>query len=296
MEGTKVSIGVMFGVFLSMPFGSDAGATVNYVTEAEALAEVGWHDAYGYYTDSDYGYDSVVNGQCQARAYYDEIEYAGMVSFTAFSDIWIQPRQVTLWGTTGGAYKFDFGWPLMDYFYQEGYCTVEGLVEVNKFPTGAPCQVQIDVSFPENTWTGSWRWQVYVESSSDYFLAGWDGDVFYDVLSGTVDAYAGEQIYVFLGNAGQGYADHDIGDYLGRGLVAVIAAVEGIGHVVDLNADGLVNFEDFGHFSMHWQEQDCDDPTTNWCGGTDLDQSSQVDVKDLGIFADYWLRLREPIL
>ena len=55
----------------------------------------------------------------------------------------------------------------------------------------------------------------------------------------------------------------------------------------DLNSDDVVNFLDFAIFASQWEVADCNDP--NWCKGADLDRDSEVDLKDLGLLADYWL-------
>ena len=55
----------------------------------------------------------------------------------------------------------------------------------------------------------------------------------------------------------------------------------------DFNNDTRVDFADFAVFGLYWQVGDCNDP--NWCEGTDLDTSSNVDANDLALFIDYWL-------
>lgn len=49
-----------------------------------------------------------------------------------------------------------------------------------------------------------------------------------------------------------------------------------------------VNFFDYSFFAGHWAEDNCD--TSNDCDGTDLDLLGSVDIRDLRIFADNWLR------
>ncbi len=51
--------------------------------------------------------------------------------------------------------------------------------------------------------------------------------------------------------------------------------------------DGI-NFVDFSFFAEHWAEDNC--AVSNDCDGRDLDQLGSVDIKDLRIFADNWLR------
>jgi len=49
-----------------------------------------------------------------------------------------------------------------------------------------------------------------------------------------------------------------------------------------------VNFLDFSFFAGHWAEENC--AASNDCDGRDLDLLGSVDIKDLRIFADNWLR------
>ncbi len=55
----------------------------------------------------------------------------------------------------------------------------------------------------------------------------------------------------------------------------------------DFDRDYFVNFVDFAVLAMHWLDEDCSIPF--WCGRTDLDFSSMVDIVDVGIFAENWL-------
>jgi hypothetical protein len=49
-----------------------------------------------------------------------------------------------------------------------------------------------------------------------------------------------------------------------------------------------VDFFDYSFFTSHWQEDNCG--ASNNCDGTDLDLLGKVDIKDLRIFVDNWLR------
>ena len=60
----------------------------------------------------------------------------------------------------------------------------------------------------------------------------------------------------------------------------------------DLNSDGIVNLKDFSVFVMQWPKSGCESP--DWCGGADLDYSSQVNLVDLDIFTDAWLAEEPP--
>ena len=56
---------------------------------------------------------------------------------------------------------------------------------------------------------------------------------------------------------------------------------------VDLNHDGIPNFQDFSIFAAFWQNASCSPP--DWCQGSDFDRSGIVDINDLQIFAEFWL-------
>ena len=49
-----------------------------------------------------------------------------------------------------------------------------------------------------------------------------------------------------------------------------------------------VNYIDFSFFAGHWAEDNCG--ASNDCEGTDLDRLGTVDINDLGIFVDNWMR------
>jgi len=279
----------------------------DYSCTAEAVAEVGWHDYYGRYWDAVTDSDEGTNRRCFASAYWDKLQSHDEVGISISAEALTEPNKVILSSTFDGSYRFDVGWDLMDYFAQDANSTIEGRLKVTEFALGAPCRLKVDISFPQFTWTGFWAWQVYIESATDDFLAGLDprlrGDRLapakagvgpYGSLSGAVDAYAGEEIYVFLNNAGGGYADHKIGDALGYGELTINVALSAVPHLADLNADGRVDFRDFALFSAQWTRQGCQDPATNWCSQADLDQTSQVDCNDLSLFADYWLASPDP--
>jgi hypothetical protein len=56
----------------------------------------------------------------------------------------------------------------------------------------------------------------------------------------------------------------------------------------DLDLNCNVDFVDYALFADHWREGDCNDP--NWCGGADLDKSSYVDLSDLSLLTENWVR------
>lgn len=294
MQSNKSFFVAIFVLLISVLSEPVCALILDYYCTAEALAEVGWYDYLGYCVDADYDSNEATNAQSYATAYYDKIQYMGNVGISALAKASIEPNEVILSTRVAGSYEFDVGWVLMEYFYQDANSTVEGLLQINEFPIGAPCRLRVNISFPDDTWTGLRAWQLYIESSSDYFLAGRDELGDYGFLSGTIDACAGEQIYVFLGIAGVGYADHEIGDALGYGTFTINAALTAAPHLADLSCDGWINFEDFALFSSHWHQQGCENLSTNWCQQADLDHSGKVDANDLDLFTQYWLLFPDP--
>jgi len=293
MQNSKILI-VAASVLLSNVISQPVFAlTFDYLTTAKALAEVGWYDYFGLVADSDDDIKEANNARSYASAYYDEIQFMGHVGISALADASIGPNEVILSAELAGSYEFDIGWELMDYFYQDANGTVEGWLQVDEFPAGAPCSLQIDISFPNDTWGGQWGWQLYIESSSEYFVAGRDELGDYGERSGTIDVYAGEEIYVFLGIAGGGYDDHYT-ESLGYGKLTINTTLKAVPHVADLITDGWIDFKDFAVFSSHWHEHGCEDPNTNWCEQADLDHSGTVDANDLELFTQYWLTFSDP--
>lgn len=292
MQTYKPMLLIVLTVPLCGPAESACAITFDYKTTAQALAEVGWHDYYGPYWDADFDSAEDTNDQSYASAYYDKIQYMGNVGISASAGASIEPNTVTLSTGLTGSYRFDVGWDLMDYFYQDANSTVEGLLQITEFPAGTPCSLHVNISFPKVRWSGLWTWGLYIESSLDYFLAGRDelfGD--YGYPSGSITAYAGEQIYVFLWIAGRGYADHEVGEYLGYGPLSIEAALTATRHRADLRSDGRVDFQDFALLSGQWLQQGCENPDTDWCQRADIDLSGQVDANDLYLFSQYWLLL-----
>jgi len=231
MQNSK-TLNVAASVLLSIVISQTVFAlTFDYLSTAEALAEVGWYDYFGLVADSDHNTKEANNARSYATAYYDEIQFMGHVGISALADASVEPNEVILSAEVAGSYEFDIGWELMEYFYQDANGTVEGWLRIDEFPAGAPCRLQIDISFPNETWNGLWAWQLYIESSSEYFVAGRDELGDYGQRTGTIDAYAGEEIYVFLAIAGGGYADHYT-EILGYGKLTINATLKAIKKVM----------------------------------------------------------------
>ena len=50
----------------------------------------------------------------------------------------------------------------------------------------------------------------------------------------------------------------------------------------------FVDFEHFAAFALYWLDIDCD-AGNDWCFGSDLDWSTEVDIYDVGELAYWWL-------
>jgi hypothetical protein len=212
MRSTKALV-VLESIMLLSVLPQPVGAlTFDYYTIANAMAQVGWYDSYfGLVAAYDFQTKEANNARSYAPAYFDDdmILWGDHVAISALADASVEPNEVVLSAEVTGSYEFDIGWELMEYFQQDANGTVEGLLRINDFPAGTPCSLQIDISFPNETWKATWAWHLYVESSSDYFVAGRNkelGD--YGARSGIVDAYAGEEVYVLFSFYGGGSADH----------------------------------------------------------------------------------------
>jgi hypothetical protein len=293
MRNKKAFFVVVSVLLIVIPSEHALSVTLEYSTTAEALAEVGWHDYFSYYSDGDHESKEATNARSYATAFYDEIQFMGEVGISASADASVEPNEINLSAGINGSYYFDIGWVLMDYFYQDANSAMNGWLQIDEFPDGAPCRLQVDISFPNSTWTGGALWQFYMESSLESFLAGRDSLGDYGALSGNIDAFAGEPVFVFLGIAGGGYADHTI-ETLGNGTLTINATLKAIPHPADFNTDGWINFVDFALLSLNWQRQGCDDPNTDFCQQADFNHSGIVDANDLKIFTQYWLLFYDP--
>jgi hypothetical protein len=57
--------------------------------------------------------------------------------------------------------------------------------------------------------------------------------------------------------------------------------------ILDLNNDGILNFEDFAIWAYRWADGTCLWP--DWCEGCDFDESGAVDNNDLALLSNRWL-------
>jgi len=231
MQSKKALIGAVFTLLLSVISQPVWALTFDYNTKANARVEVGWFGGFGF----DVQPKEANNAQSYATAYYSETTFlGGNVGISALTDASVEPNEVVLSAEVNGSYEFDIGWEaeFIQYFFQDANGIVEGLLRIDEFPTSTPCSLQIDISFPDETWNSMWLWQLYIESSSGYFNVDCnDLDEDNPARSGTLDVYAGEGIYVFLGIVGRGYDDHDI-EALGDGKLTINATLTAIKKVI----------------------------------------------------------------
>jgi hypothetical protein len=57
----------------------------------------------------------------------------------------------------------------------------------------------------------------------------------------------------------------------------------------DLDGDEVVDFADFYILAAYWHENGCNEGNAN-CSGADYQPDGKVDLKDLLVFANYWLK------
>ena len=228
MQSKKALIVAVFILLLSVISQPVRALTFDYNTKAQALVEIIWYGYLGEEVYFDYQPKEANNARSYAEAYFEEPVFSeDIVGTSALAEASVEPNEVVLTAEVTGSYEFGMAWEVefIKSFYQDANCTTEGLLQIDEFPAGTPCSLQIDISFPNDTWNGfGWIWQLYIESSSDYFNAGRDvlGD--FGARSGTLDAYAGEEIYVFLGYAAAGYAEH-YSEALGDGKFTINATL-----------------------------------------------------------------------
>jgi hypothetical protein len=223
-----VIISILLMCIISQPV---RALTFDYNTKAKAYVEV---VVYGYLGEDIipiYQPKEANNARSYAQAYFEEPVFSeDIVGTSALAEASVEPNEVVLSAEVTGSYEFGMAWEVefIKSFYQDANCTTEGLLQIDEFSTGTPCSVQIDISFPNDTWNGlGWIWLLYIESSSDYFIAGRDELGDFGVRSDTLDAYAGEEIYVFLGFRSFGYAEH-YSDALGDGKFTINATLTAI--------------------------------------------------------------------
>ena len=225
MQSSKAFIVIIFILLLSVISQPVWALTFDYNTKAQAYVEV---VVYGYLGEDmiqDYQAKEANNARSYATAYFEEPVFSeDIVGISALAEASVELNEVVLSAEVTGSYEFGMAWEVefIKSFYQDANSTTKGLLQINEFPAGVPCSLQIDISFPNDNWNDQWwAWQLYIESSSGYFVAGRDNELGdYGERSGTLDAYAGEEIFVFLGFAGGGYADHDF-EALGDGKLTI---------------------------------------------------------------------------
>jgi hypothetical protein len=57
----------------------------------------------------------------------------------------------------------------------------------------------------------------------------------------------------------------------------------------DLACPDGVNFVDYAYFATRWSTAGCSS-SNNFCGGADMNFSGAVDIQDIAIFVDNWLK------
>jgi hypothetical protein len=273
-----------------------AGAvTLDYATGAVAVAEVGWRDAlFGDVALPVDDTDEAVNATSQAHAYWKEIAYAGKVDIGITASATSEPNLIVLTNDLSGSYKFDAGSDLFDYFYQDAQGYVDGYVVIDDFPVGMPCSLHFEATWPQDTWTGGYLWHFEAASDVDWIQCGYDPNGPYGPRSGSVTAFAGEPVHVYLATRGGGYAESEDRNALGWGKIQLDLNLTATPHVADLKTDGIVNFEDFAIFAHQWRRTDADPAQVAERTAADFDGSGRVDPNDLEYVAYWWLLSPRP--
>jgi hypothetical protein len=139
-------------------------------------------------------------------------------------------------------------------------------------------------STPPVDWEGSH----FPAAGPDAQVLDWeDDDKTGFQLLGDIEAVAGDWFIIDynatdIGDCNVGYYDFDVSwDDPIYGIPFYHVRTR------DFNADTIVDLADFAILGSYWQQTDCNDP--NWCEGTDLDTTGNIDANDLMLFVDYWL-------
>ena len=115
-------------------------------------------------------------------------------------------------------------------------------------------------------------------SSSALAMTGGD----YEISWSTIDGGGGRSTggdYALVGTVGQ----PDAGDMAGGDFELSGGFWPG-GPILSC----FVNFEHFSAFARYWMDIDCD-AGNDWCFGSDLDWSTEVDIYDVGELVYWWL-------
>ena len=178
MQSSKTFIVVVCFLLLSIISQPVWALTFDYDTKAQAYVEV---IVYGYLGEDvifDYQPKEANNARSYAEAYFEEPVFSeDIVGTSALAEASVEPNEVVLTAEVNGSYEFGMAWDVefIKSFAQDANCTTKGRLQIDEFPAGTPCSLQVDISFPNDTWNGLWWiWQLYIESSSDYFNAGRD--------------------------------------------------------------------------------------------------------------------------
>jgi hypothetical protein len=271
--------------------------TLDYATGAAALAEVGWWDYWqgNVFLPVEDGRQAD-NASSQAHAYWNfaEMASAGKIDIGIAASAKNEPNQIVLTTKVSGSYKMGSDWTEINYFYQVSQGYVDGWLQIDELPAGTPCSLHLEATWPQDTWTGEYYWHFEAASDVDWMQCGYDPNGPYGPRSGSITAFAGEPVYVYLATRGGGYAEPGGPFSLGRGDIQLDLVLTVRRHIADLKADGIINFEDFAVFAHQWRKIDPPpDQTAEWTAA-DFDGSGTVDANDLGYLTYWWLLSPRP--
>jgi hypothetical protein len=270
--------------------------TLDYRTAAGALVEVSWWD-------TDWG-NMVVepiqdseesdNDPSRAHAYWTRQGSISRMDIGAVASVKSEPNRIVLTGEISASHTLGGDWRDFNYFYQDSGCYAEGFVQIDDLPAAMPCSVHFEATWPQDTWTGAYYWRFEAVSEIDGVQCGWDEQGPYGPRSGSVTAFVGEPVYIYLATRAGGYAEPDGPFNLGSGLIQLDLVLTTTRHVADLKADAIINFEDFAIMAHQWRRTDADPAQAVEGTPADFNSSGVVDMNDLEYFAYWWLLSPRP--
>jgi len=132
----------------------------------------------------------------------------------------------------------------------------------------------------ETSGSGNYDTLIVLFDSEFNFKAASDNDGSGDYSKIKMDLSTG-LYYLRIEESGN---DAEIAEY----FISVLAKM----YQPDIQADGVVNFEDYAYIALWWLDSTCAAPDN--CQNADIDNDGSVNTKDLGILASGWLNYNSP--
>ena len=251
-------------------------------------------------------YDNIVLTSIEVstapKTYMDVVLHNGGVSAAA-AGYWTNPDSVAVgWTATDPAYAYTFSALITALESRGGDVynnTQETVVSNQKFTvtadlggdTGAEAEIMV---YATENWDGTGEKVLLVSLSRNGNSA--DGLDLTTVsatgalVPGNLNGYYVQVVMKTTGaNDLNAYYDNIIVTSAPAGVCGDDNYPQPVG---DLSGDCIVNEVDLNLFAAQWLADECAAET--WCGGADLNQSSEVDLVDFAQFADNWLVCNSP--